>query len=64
MEVAGEDHVGLGSDFDGAPMSSELQTAADLPNLVSAMGQAGFGEDLINKLCQENWLNFIGRTLG
>jgi membrane dipeptidase len=63
VEMAGEDHVGLGSDFDGAPMPEGLGSAAELPNLVAAMQTAGFGETLIAKLCAENWLGFLGRTL-
>lgn len=64
IELAGEDHVGLGSDFDGAPMPDKLGTAADLPNLRQAMRDHQFGEVLIAKLCRENWLAFIGRALG
>ena len=64
IEQAGEDHVGLGSDFDGAPMPDKLQSAADLPNLVQAMRDHQFGDALIRKICGENWLNFVGRALG
>lgn len=63
VETAGEDHVGLGSDFDGAPMPAGLESAADLQNLVSAMDEAGFGAELIAKICQGNWHSFLGRTL-
>ena len=59
--VAGEDHVGLGSDFDGAPMPDRLQSAADLPNLVAAMEAHGYGAALITKLCHGNWLAFLAR---
>ena len=61
ISVAGEDHIGLGSDFDGAPMPDNLQTAADLPNLVVAMEAHGFGADLTAKLCSGNWLAFLAR---
>ena len=64
IEQAGEDHVGLGSDFDGAPMPDKLQSAADLPNLVQVMRERQFGEALIWKICNGNWLDFIGRALG
>lgn len=64
IETAGEDHVGLGSDFDGAPMPDGLQSAADLQNLVQAMRAHQFGERLIAKICHGNWLDFIARTLG
>lgn len=64
IAIAGEDHVGLGSDFDGAPMPDGLGTSADLPSLIEAMRQYGYGEALIAKLCNENWLSFLGQTLG
>jgi len=63
VEMAGEDHVALGSDFDGAPMPEHLTSAAELPNLVEAMRQAGFGEALIAKICQDNWLRFLRSRL-
>lgn len=63
IALAGEDHVGLGSDFDGAPMPQGLDSAADLPNLVQRMRDAGYGAALIDKLCHENWLRYLERTL-
>ncbi|MEQ8368398.1 MAG: membrane dipeptidase [Roseicyclus sp.] len=63
VEHAGEDHVGLGSDFDGAPMPAGLDSAADLPNLVALMEQAGFGQALISRICADNWRAFLKRTL-
>lgn len=63
IEVAGEDCVGLGSDFDGAPMPDGLASAADLPALVTAMQRHGFGATLTAKLCHGNWLAFLGRVL-
>ncbi len=64
VAVAGEDSVGLGSDFDGAPMPQGLETAAGLPNLTQAMEKARFGSGLIRKITSENWLRFIEITLG
>tara|TARA_R110002110_G_scaffold85854_3_gene224049 strand:+ start:1039 stop:2070 length:1032 start_codon:yes stop_codon:yes gene_type:complete len=64
LEVAGEDHVALGSDFDGAPMPEGIAHAGDLPNLIAAMATHGFGGALINKIAHENWLDFLSRELG
>jgi membrane dipeptidase len=64
IEVAGEDHVGLGSDFDGAPMPDGMAHAGDLPNLINAMEAHGYGDALIAKLTHENWLDFLSRQLG
>jgi len=64
IEVAGEDHVGLGSDFDGAPCPPELATAAGLTALRDEMRARAFGEPLIEKICNRNWLDFLRRTWG
>ena len=62
LEHAGEDGVGLGSDFDGATIPAELGDAAGLQNLVQAMRKRGFKTPLIEKLCFRNWLRVLGRT--
>jgi membrane dipeptidase len=59
---AGEDGVGLGSDFDGATIPAELGDAAGLQNLVQAMRKRGFKPPLIEKICFRNWLRVLGRT--
>ena len=64
LEHAGEDGVGLGSDFDGATIPAELGDAAGLQNLVQAMRKRGFSKPLIEKLCFRNWLRVLGRTWG
>ena len=64
IETAGEDHVALGSDFDGAPMPRGMGSAADLPMLVAAMETHGYGAGLIAKICHENWLSFLARQFG
>lgn len=58
----GEDHVGLGSDFDGTLMPDFIGDSAGLPKLVSAMKEHGYDEALIRKICHENWLGVLGRT--
>ena len=62
IKQAGEDHVGLGSDFDGAMIPKGLGNAAGLPALVEAMRARGYGEPLIEKLCYRNWLRVLERT--
>lgn len=63
IEVAGEDCVGLGSDFDGAPMPDGLTSAADLPNLARTLLDAGFGEELVRRIMGGNWRAFLSRVL-
>lgn len=62
LELLGEDGVGLGSDFDGAQMPEEIVDCAGLPNLVRAMYEHEYGEELIAKICFGNWINVLGRT--
>jgi len=60
----GENGVALGSDFDGAEMANDLNTAANLPVLVAAMRQAGYGEALITRICHQNWIDMIETVIG
>ena len=64
LEVLGEGGVALGSDFDGAALPSDLADAAALPKLITAMGEAGYGEALITRIAHQNWLDMLGRTIG
>ena len=60
----GEDHVGFGSDFDGATVPAEIGSAAGLPALVGSLRQSGYSEPLLEKLGTTNWLNVLERTIG
>lgn len=64
IEMAGEDHVGLGSDYDGAEMPADLGDAAGLPRLLEALARHGYGEALVRKIACENWLSLLTRTWG
>ena len=64
MQLAGEDHVGLGSDFDGARIPSQIGDVAGLPNLIDAMRAQGYGEALIEKIASENWLKVLDLSWG
>jgi len=64
IEKVGENHVGLGSDFDGAVVPETIGSAAGLPVLVQALRQSGYSEDLLKKLGSTNWLDLLERTIG
>jgi membrane dipeptidase len=64
IEHLGEDRVGLGSDYDGAVVPAELTTCAGLPALRAAMADHGYGDDLIVKICHENWFRVLEKTWG
>jgi membrane dipeptidase len=55
VEVAGIDHVGLGSDFDGATMPNELSDVARLPGLLDALRDDGFSADEVERIAWGNW---------
>ena len=58
----GPEHVALGSDFDGATMPDELGDVSGLPKLVDALRSAGFNEEEIKKIAQDNWLRILSDT--
>lgn len=60
----GEDHLGLGSDFDGATLPQGIGDVTGLPALQQAMIGHGYGDALMKKLCHENWLALLDRTFG
>lgn len=56
-QVAGIDHVGLGSDFDGFPILPEgLSSAADIPKITAALVDRGYREEQLRKLLGGNLL--------
>ena len=57
MEVAGIDHVGLGSDFDGVSNVPEgLSDVSQYPGLVAELLRRGHSEDDVRKILGENIL--------
>jgi len=64
LNALGEDGVALGSDFDGALMPKGLSDASKLPALVTEMENAGFGDELIGKICWSNWITMLRRVIG
>jgi membrane dipeptidase len=58
--VAGEDHVILGSDWDGGPTPPRgMKDVADLPRLTQAMLRRGWTEQRIRKFLGENLLRLF-----
>ncbi|WP_306005504.1 dipeptidase [Aquicoccus porphyridii] len=60
----GEDHVALGSDFDGAVVPEEIGSVAGLPALIEAMRAHGYAEARIEKIAHGNWLRVLETTWG
>lgn len=61
VKVAGVDHVGIGSDFDGvSALPLGLQSVADYPNLVAGLQARGYAEGDIRKILGGNLLRVWG----
>jgi membrane dipeptidase len=60
----GVDHLGLGSDFDGARMPEDLGDVTGLPRLMEALGAAGFDAADLRRIAHENWLRVLEETWG
>ena len=56
VKLAGIDHVGIGSDFDGVGNSlpTGLKDVSDYPNLIAELLKRGYSESDIEKLCSGN----------
>lgn len=59
VKVAGADHVGLGSDFDGAIMPFGMEDASKLPQLTEALLRKGYSESDIRKILGGNTLRVM-----
>jgi len=59
VKVAGIDHVGLGSDVDGANMPYGMEDAAKLPRITEALLQKGYAEGDVKKILGENTLRVM-----
>jgi membrane dipeptidase len=61
-KVAGVDHVGLGSDFDGVSGATPqgIDSAADLPKITQALLDRGYSADDIRKILGGNVLRVFG----
>lgn len=60
IRVAGVDHVGLGSDFDGTLfLPAGMKDVADLPNLTAALLERGHSPEDVRKVLGENVLRVL-----
>lgn len=61
VEVAGIDHVGIGSDFDGG--GSVLGDAAEYPRITEGLVRRGYGETEVRKILGLNHLRVLHQAL-
>ncbi len=56
-KVAGVDHVGLGSDFDGVDaLPAGIDSVADLPKITQALVERGYNREQIHKILGGNFM--------
>jgi membrane dipeptidase len=59
VKVAGADHVGLGSDFDGATMPIGMEDASKLPKITDALLKKGYSDADVEKILGGNILRVM-----
>jgi membrane dipeptidase len=57
--IAGSDHVGVGSDFDGAFMPAGMEDASKLPIITEGLLGRGYAEADVKKILGENTLRVM-----
>lgn len=56
VEIAGEDHVGIGTDFDGGAWLADCADVAELPRVLEEMRHRNYPDSLIEKIWGGNLL--------
>ena len=60
----GAEHVGLGSDFDGAEIPRGLGDVTGLPRVLAALLDAGFTSAEVEAIAWRNWIRVLERAWG
>jgi len=64
VDRMGIDHVGLGSDYDGAAPPNALRDVTCLPALFDALRARGYDEEALMKIAHRNWIRVLRETCG
>jgi membrane dipeptidase len=65
VKIAGIDHIGIGSDFDGISAPPQgLEDVSRMPYLTAALLKHGYSEKDIRKILGENYLRVIRAVTG
>jgi membrane dipeptidase len=62
VKVAAADHVGLGSDFDGAVMPMGMQDVTHIPQITDALLKKGYSESDIHRILGQNTLRVLSEV--
>ena len=65
-KVAGVDHVGIGSDFDGIQndVPKGLEDASKMPAVAAALRRRGYSEADVEKIMGGNFLRVMKQVIG
>ena len=66
VKVMGEDHIGIGMDFDGVREArvEGMEDASKLPNLTKGLAERGYSPETIRKILGENFLRVFEQVCG
>ncbi|HYL75033.1 MAG TPA: dipeptidase [Bryobacteraceae bacterium] len=65
VKIAGIDHVGIGTDFDGIPdVPKGLEDASKMPALVAALRKHGYSDADVQKIMGGNFLRVMRQVIG
>jgi membrane dipeptidase len=59
VKLVGAEHVGLGSDFDGADMPDGMEDCSQLPKITEALLRKGYSDSDIRNILGENTLRIL-----
>lgn len=59
LELGLENHIAIGSDFDGADMDSRLENIGDIPSLYFRLSEKCINDRVLNKIFYENAANYM-----
>lgn len=62
VKLVGAEHVGLGSDFDGADMPEGMEDCSKLPRITQALIEKGYSDGDIRKILGENTLRVLEKA--
>ena len=62
VKIAGVDHVGLGSDYDGSDMPLGMEDVTHLPQITQALLDRGYSDADIKKILGENTLRVLAEA--
>ena len=63
LKFLGEDHVAIGSDYDGAVVPDEISDLSKIENLYKYFIGKGYSNTLTEKIFYKNWNNFLQKNL-